>query len=226
MPVGQGNQSLTGGLSADTILLGHHIILYKRKHLVTITLRNKNVLVHVVVVGLRVTIFFVALLSTAEGIQQPVVNDQTRSHYQELLRESSALHIFVPGIQHLPNQQSMHHPRLSRASSHLHGILRHLIFRLGKLRQVCPIHQFRNDALVSIHHAVFSHHFVQIDDVEDSLTLTLVEVSLTLIAEALSKPVVQERSGGWGHLLQHLPTLPGCIDHIGESMRQFQRYIT
>ena len=81
-------------------------------------------------------------------------------------------------------------------------------------------------ALIGIHHAVFSHHFVQIDDVEDSLSLSLMEVSLTLVAETLSKPIVQERSGGWGHLLQHLPTLPGCIDHIGESMRQFQRYIT
>ena len=98
MPVGQGNQSLAGGLPADAILLGHHIVLDKRKHLVTITLRDEYVLVHVVVVGLRVTIFFVALLSTAEGIQQTVVNNQTRSHNQELLRKSSALHILVPGI--------------------------------------------------------------------------------------------------------------------------------
>ena len=226
MPVGQGNQSLAGGLSADAILLGHHIVLYKRKHLVTITLRDEYVLVHVVVVGLRVTIFFVALLSTAEGIQQTIVNNQTRSHNQELLRKSSTLYILVPGIQHLPDYQGMHHPRLSRARSHLHCILRHLIFRLGKLSQVGPIHQFRDDALIGIHHAVFSHHFVQIDDVEDSLSLTLMEISHTLVAEALSKPVVQERSGGWGHLLQHLPTLPGGIDHIGESMRQFQRYIT
>ena len=226
MPVGQGNQSLAGGLPADAIFLGHHIVLYERKHLVTITLGDEHLLVHVVVVGLRVTIFLISLLSAAEGIQQTVVNNQTRSHYQELLRKSSTLHILVPGIQHLPDYQGMHHPCLSRARSHLHCILRHLIFRFGKLSQVGPIHQFRNDALIGIHHAVFSHHFVQIDDVEDSLSLTLMEISHTLVAETLSKPIVQERGGGWGHLLQHLPTLPGGIDHIGESMRQFQRYIT
>ena len=226
MPVGQGNQSLAGGLPADAILLGHYIVLYKRKHLITITLGDEHLLVHVVVVGLRGTIFLISLLSAAEGIQQTVVNNQTRSHYQELLRKSSALHILVPGIQHLPDYQGMHHPCLSRARSHLHCILRHLIFRFGKLSQVGPIHQFRNDALIGIHHAVFSHHFVQIDDVEDSLSLTLMEISHTLVAETLSKPIVQERGGGWGYLLQHLPTLPGGIDHIGESMRQFQRYIT
>ena len=226
MPVGQGNQSFAGGLPTDAILLGHHIVLDERKHLVTITLGDEHLLVHVVVVGLRVAIFLVTLLSAAEGIQQTVVNNQTRSHNQELLRKSSALHILVSGIQHLPDQQGMHHPRLTCARSHLHSILRHLIFRLGKLSQVGPIHQFRDDALIGIHHTVFSHHFVQIDDVEDSLSLTLMEVSRTLVAETLSKPVVQERSGGWGHLLQHLPTLPGGIDHIGKSMRQFQRYIT
>ena len=98
MPVSQGNQSLAGGLPADAILLGHHIVLDERKHLVTITLGDEHLLVHVVVVGLRVAIFLVALLSAAEGIQQTVVNNQTRSHYQELLRKSSALHILVPGI--------------------------------------------------------------------------------------------------------------------------------
>ena len=190
MPVGQGNQSLASGLPADAILLGHHIVLNEREHLVAIALGDEHLLVHVVVVGLRVAIFLVALLSATEGVQQTVVNNQARSHNKELLRESSALHILVPGIQHLPDYQGMHHPRLSRARSHLHCILRHLIFKLGKLSQIGPILQLRNDALIGIHHAVFAHHFVQIDDVEDSLTLTLVEVSLTLIAEALSKPIV------------------------------------
>ena len=98
MPVGQGNQSFAGGLPADAVLLGHHIVLDKRKHLVTITLRNEHLLVHVVVVGLRVAIFLIALLSAAEGIQQTVVNYKPRSHNQKLLRKSSTLHILVPGI--------------------------------------------------------------------------------------------------------------------------------
>ena len=225
MPVGQGYQSVTCRLSSDAVLLGHHIVLYEGKHLVTITLGDENLLVHVVVVGLRVAVFPAPLLSATKGVKQTVIDYQARSHYQEFLCEPSALHRLVPGIEHLPNQEGVHHPSLARSRSHLHGILRKLVFLFGELRQICPVHQFGDYLLVSIQYGGLSQHLVQIDDVEDGLSLSLMEIPLTLCAKAFAKPIVQERCRGGCHLLQHLPTLPCRIHHVGQSACQLQGYI-
>ena len=140
VPVGKSYQAFASGFLAYAVLFRHHIVLYEREHLVAIALRYEHILVEIVVVGLRVAVFCVSFLSAAEGVEQTVVHNKSGRYNQKLLCEASALLVFVACVQHLPYQQGVHHPCLARASSHLHGILRHLVFRFGELCQVCMVH--------------------------------------------------------------------------------------
>ena len=140
MPVRQGNQSVACCLTSDSFFFRHHIVLDKRKHLLPIMHRNEYFLIQIEVVRFDITLFLVTLHPSAEGIQQTVIYNESRCYNQKVLRETeSHLPSFGGGgggfsscIQHLPQQQGMHHPRLARSRCHLHGIFRHLIFLLSQ----------------------------------------------------------------------------------------------
>ena len=132
VPVGQANETVARNLSSDAVFFAHYIVLNETKYFVTILGRNEKVLVAVEVIGERVALVAPRFQSSEVSIQQTVINYQARSHDEEVFGVSSAFLFFVAGVQYLPKQEGMHHPRLSCAGSHLHGILRDVVLFLAE----------------------------------------------------------------------------------------------
>ena len=222
MPVGQGYQSITGHLTADTVFLGDRVVLNEREDFLAVHLRQEELLVEPVVVSLKVTGLLASLLSATESIFQPFIDDKARSHDEEVAGEASGWLLFVQGVEHLPDNQCVHHPCLASAGSHLHSILGYFVFLLCQLCQVELWHQVGRYLLIVVEDGLRLQHLMQIDDVEDSLSLTFVEVHLALVAACVAQPVVQQVGSDGCHLLKHRAVFPCLFSHVAESLRQFQ----
>ncbi len=160
MPVGQGDEALTGGLAADAILLSHHIVLYKTEHLLPVLWRQEKFLVIIIVVGLDVAHVGTTLQPSAKGIFQPVVNDESRRNDEEMLSEAPARRVLMSGIENLPDEQGMHHPRLAGAGGHLHSIFGYTVFLLREDTAVSQRQQFGYSGLISVKHRLHTHNLV------------------------------------------------------------------
>ena len=104
MPIGKCNQSITCGLTPYTLFLCDYIILYEREHFLAIMHRNKNFLIHIEIIGFNIAFFSVSFHSATECVKKAIIDDQARSHNQEVLGITSAFHILMTCIQHLPDQ--------------------------------------------------------------------------------------------------------------------------
>ena len=137
VPVGEGDQPAAGHLPADAVLLAYHVVLKEAENFVSIGGRHEQILDFTEIVGHGVAFRAVAagFQTPLESVLQTVIHHQTRCHDEEVLCVSLGVAV-VAGIQHLPQQKGVHHPRLARSGRHLHGELREVILRLFQKTEV------------------------------------------------------------------------------------------
>ena len=131
----------------------------------------------------------------------------------------------MPCVEHLPQQQGMHHPRLARAGGHLDGILGHLVLLLRQRVHVHLSHHVGYNGSVVVLHGLHTGHLVQVDGVQYGLALSCVEVVGALDGEWFAEPVLQQFARDGRHPFHHLAALPGLVHLVAQPLRQQQRYI-
>ena len=223
VPVGQSNQSVACRLAPDAFFLRHDVVLYEGEDFLPIVNRDEDFLIEIEVVGLEVASFLASCHPSTEGIQQAVIDDEAGCHNEEVLGEASAFDVFPPRIQHLPQQQGVHHPRLACACCHLHGVLRHPVLRLTECAEVERRHQVGRHPFIILHDVPCAQHFVEVDDVEDGLPLTGMEVATPEGAILLREPEPEQFRSRRRHLLQQFTTRPGFVHHFAQPLCQLQR---
>src|SRR5574344_883912 len=223
MPVGKGNQTVTGSLLADAVFLAHHIILEESEYFITIRFGDKDVLIHIEIIGLHIPFVTSRFQPSHKSVLQSVIDHQSGGNNQKVLGKPSACSVLVSGIQHLPEQQGMHHPCFTSGSRHFNRILRQCVFLLFKNGEVNFRHEIRSYFFINVFHAVHLQHLMEIDNIDDSLSLTFVEIVFPLTDIRLIKPVSQQVSSYGSHSLHHTSVIHGFISQFGYSFRQIQR---
>ena len=223
VPVGQCYHSVASCLSSYSLLLCHHIILNERENFLTKMHWYEYVLVQHEIVCIKVPVFRTSFDTSTEGIKQSVINYESRSHYKEVLRESSARFVLMSGIKHLPKQHGVHHPCLTGSCCHLYGIFRYLVFCFGKCSQVGLRYKVIANEIVCISNCIYLRHFMQINDIQYRLTLAFMEIALSDGALLFREPPFQQFLGCWSDRFEHRAVSPCVVDYFCQSLCHFKR---
>jgi hypothetical protein len=145
--------------------------------------------------------------AATERVEEPVVDDQSWSDHQEVAAEARVVR-GGDGIEVLPYEKRVEHPRLARARCHLRRILGVRV-PVGRQLSQTPGVQYRRpiDLLVEVEHARGTECLVCVHDGEDRIALPDVEVGVTHGGVVRLKPVPQKFRGDRGDRVEECARL-------------------
>lgn len=200
MPVGNGDDPARRNLAAN-VLFGADRTLDEAEHFITIGVRNEQLLEDGQVRDREVPLA-VAFLAH-EGIKQPVVNDQAGCNDEEILGEAGIVRRAV-GVENLPDHEGLQHPGLASARCHLEAVFGISVFRRADDLGIPRAHQqyVRRGNLVEVLQRGNAQHLMGIDNVEQGLPLSGVEIERPGILKFGLKPPFQQFRRDLGNLIE------------------------
>ena len=156
------------------------------------------------------------------GIQQAVVDNEAGGYDKEVAGVAPRGCLLAPGIEQLPQQQGVHHPGFACAGSHLYDILGEVVLLLCQLGEVGFSQEVGGHSFVDVQYGLHTQHFMQVDNVQDGLSLSFVEIAGTLVHVRLGKPITQEVGRHGRHSLQHRAVGPGHLYLFVQAAGQFK----
>ena len=197
MPVGYGDQAATGHFAAN-VFLGTNGPLHEPEHFITVGFWDEQASKNLEVGGFKVPL--AAPFLAHEGIQQAVIDNQTRSDHQKIAGEAVAFLVPV-GVQELPDNQGLQNPRFAGSGRHFHTV-----FRIGVLigpdnlgGVVIAENHIRRNFGIEVLQGFDPKHLMRIEGVQNGLFLPFMEIEGAHIHVILLKPPAEQFRRGITH---------------------------
>lgn len=220
VPVGDRDDAARGGASADLRLVDG-CAAHELQHALAVPFGDEQRAVRVQVAGVPVALAGGVGLAE-EGVEQPVVDDQARGDDEEVAGEPAVARR-GEGVEVLPDEQGVEHPRLAGAGRQFDRVLRVPAAVGVDLGAVDGVEVGAAHPLLAEHFVVQvgqrgrAEHLVAVDHGEDGVPLSVVEVRLAGGGAGgdavLVEPPVEQLGGDRGHPV---------VEQVGLAVAQVQ----